>query len=179
MTTFLKKLLLFSLSVAVLLVVQYRVDPFDVCPDSQLLPPILPRSRERKVEGYLHSTDRDFDAIILGSSRAMHLDARYVGSYGYRCYDFGVTGCRTEDCYAILGLVSEHNTVPLRLVILSNSIRMSPVSLWRHLLGTDREPRDRLVPENGKYATTPLPRLDVRGLEAEVYYRYYGIFSSF
>jgi len=222
MRTFVKLTLVFLLPVAALIALQYLVDPLDLYPP-QLLPPVELPSREEKVHGYL-ATDRDFDAFIMGSSRVMRLDAEYVGSYGYRCYNFGLGNCRPEDLYAVLGMLLEESAVPPRLIILgldlelfhpyletrsellnlpglaryvkpwmivpppgsdpmlgkmSDSLRMSFVSLWRWVTGRDRDRRNRILPENGNFASTPLPPRGAAGVNLGVVLHYVDVFNAY
>ncbi|HUT99327.1 MAG TPA: hypothetical protein VM054_09660 [bacterium] len=223
MRTFVKLTFIFLLPVAVLFALQYLVDPFDRYP-LQLLPPVDLPSREEKVHGYLHCTDRDFDAIILGSSRVMRLDAEYVDSYGYRCYNFGVANCRAEDLYALLAMILDKSPRPPRLVILgmdpelfhpyretrgellmlpelarylqpwmiiplsgdgpilmklSESLRMSFVSVWRWITGQGPNRLNRILPENGNFASTPLPPRKADGVNLGINLRYEDVFNTY
>jgi hypothetical protein len=218
----LKRLLVFLLPVAALVLLQFLVDPFDLYPP-QLLPPIELPSRKEKVAGYL-STDRDFDAFILGSSRTMRLDAEHVDSYGYRCFNFGVGNCRAEDLYALLAMILDEGPRPPRLIILgldpelfhprletraelenlpelarhlrpwmvvaaggegpvlkrlSSSLRMSFVSVWRWVTGQGPDRRNRILPENGNFASTPLPPRHAAGVNMGVVLHYADVFTDY
>ncbi|MCX7021261.1 MAG: hypothetical protein NTW26_03100 [bacterium] len=222
MRTFLKLTFIFLLPVAALIVLQYLVDPFNIYPP-QLLPPIELPSREEKVRGYL-ATDRGFDAFIMGSSRVMRLDAEYVGSHGYRCYNFGVANCRAEDLYALVAMILDKSPRPPRLIILgldaelfhpyletrsellnlpelarylqpwmvippsgdepilrkmSNSLQMSFVSIWRWITGQGPDRRNRVLPENGNFASTPLPPCNAAGVNMGVNLSYEDTFNTY
>ncbi|MCK4593825.1 hypothetical protein KAU45_04935 [bacterium] len=118
MRSFLKLFALFLLPLAVLLVLQYLLDPLDMYPGEQLAPSVVQSVRREKAEGYLEHSGRDLDAVILGSSRAMRLDPCRLTGYGYKAYNLAVHNARAEDLYCLLRLVLEHNARPLRLIVL-------------------------------------------------------------
>jgi len=77
--------------------------------------------RDWKCKWYLQSA-RNFDALIIGSSRVMGLSAERLDRYGCKGYNFSVNNARVEDWYCILQFVLEHTHMPLRYVLLGVDI---------------------------------------------------------
>ncbi len=118
MKPFLQRFSIFLIPLVLLGIFQLLVDPLDIYAEFQLLPPITATSRTEKVLNYLNETERDFDTLILGSSRAMRLKVDALAKAGYNAYNFSVHSAMAEDLYCILQFVLEHNRTPLRHIIL-------------------------------------------------------------
>ncbi len=93
------------------------VDSMDFFTSIQALPPIGRFARKIKTDNYL-STDRNYDAFILGSSRVDRFDAKVADSLGYSCYNFFIFNSRMEDEYCIMRFLLDHNNIPIKHVIL-------------------------------------------------------------
>jgi len=118
MKIFLQRFSIFLTPLVLLGIFQLLVDPLDIYPEFQLLPPMTASSRTEKVLNYLNETARDFDTLILGSSRAMRLKVDALTNAGYNAYNFSVHSAMAEDLYCILNFILEHNRTPLRWIIL-------------------------------------------------------------
>jgi hypothetical protein len=111
MYNLIKRFLVFLVPLVALLTLQYIIDPYDLY-SWQIIPPIAPNVREHKVENYLNHTSRDFETIVLGSSRSMRLN------FGNNAYNFGVDDARSEDIYCILRFVLAHCKIaPKRVIV--------------------------------------------------------------
>ncbi len=111
MNIFIKRLLVFLIPLTALLALQCFVDPYDLY-SWQFITAINPNARQEKVHNYLNSTGRDFDTIVLGSSRSMRL------YFGENSYNFGVEDARAEDIYCIFRFILDHcSTQPKRVFL--------------------------------------------------------------
>jgi len=85
---------------------------------------------DRQVKAnYVLEGPRDFDALILGSSRAYLLQSKRAAKFGLRAFHFSTAGCRIEDLYCKLRFFSQTNRTPLRHIILG----VDPIQFAPHL----------------------------------------------
>jgi len=118
MRKFLQRFFIFFIPLVLLGFFQLLIDPLDIYTEFQILPPITATSRTEKVLNYLNETNRDFNTLILGSSRAMRLKVDALADAGFNAYNFSVHSAMTEDIYCILSFVLEHTHTPIRRIIL-------------------------------------------------------------
>ena len=86
-------------------------------PGAAELPSRCMTVKEKKCFDYLDGP-RDFDAVIVGSSRVQMLHTPVAAEFGYKAYNFAVDAERPEGWYCVLRFVLEHTRTPLRLVLL-------------------------------------------------------------
>jgi len=77
--------------------------------------------RDYKCADFLRGP-RDYDLLILGSSRTMALSAALANRRGYRAYNFSVNSAMAEDWYCIFRFFLEHNRRKVRRILLSTDI---------------------------------------------------------
>lgn len=118
MARFITRPLLFLTPLVLLVGLGVYVDPLDRFGGWRPLPPVNANYRQVKLADYLERSPRDYDALVLGSSRVMRLRGEYFADYGYHSFNFGFNMARLEDLYCTLRLVLEHNRRRLRLVVI-------------------------------------------------------------
>ena len=84
--------------------------------------------RDRKCDDFL-AGPKDFDLLILGSSRVQSLSSNAAAKYGYKSFNFSVNSARAEDWYCTHQFVVEHNRIPLTRVILGIDIEALAVGV--------------------------------------------------
>jgi len=77
--------------------------------------------RDRKCADFL-AGPKEYDLLILGSSRVQSVSAKLAETYGYSAYNFSVFSARAEDWYCIYKFVTTHNRLPLKKIILGIDI---------------------------------------------------------
>lgn len=77
--------------------------------------------RSRKTMDFANGP-RDFDLIILGSSRVDGLSCALAKQYGYKAFNFAVNSAQAEDWYCITRFVQDYNKIPLKRILLGIDI---------------------------------------------------------
>jgi len=71
--------------------------------------------------------DRNFDGLVLGSSRSYLVQAKRMGKFGLRSFHFSTAGSRIEDSYCKLRFFTQTNRTPLKHIILGiDPLQFSP-----------------------------------------------------
>ncbi|MEQ8735334.1 MAG: AMP-binding protein [Rhodospirillaceae bacterium] len=85
----------------------------------------LPKSKPFKLvtdrrtkADYLLDGHRNFDTVILGSSRTYMLQARRAFDFGLKAFNFSVAMGKAEDYYCMANFMAETSNLPLKLVII-------------------------------------------------------------
>ncbi len=92
--------------------------------DPQADVPPMPKGmtvRARKCQDFL-AGPRDFDTLILGSSRIMALSAALADRRGYRAYNFAVNNARAEDWYCTFRFALAHNRRKIQRILIGIDI---------------------------------------------------------
>jgi fatty-acyl-CoA synthase len=92
------------------------------------LPQNLPVDRQIKANCVLEGP-RDFDALIIGSSRSYLIRAKHAKKFGLRAFQFSVAGVRMEELYSIVAFFKHTNTLPLKQIIWG----VDPIQFAPHL----------------------------------------------
>ncbi|NKB44319.1 MAG: AMP-binding protein [Alphaproteobacteria bacterium] len=66
---------------------------------------------------YVLDGPRDFDALILGSSRTFGMRAARFSDFGLRTFHFGVSGSKAEEHYSMTRFLADVSRVPLKHII--------------------------------------------------------------
>lgn len=77
--------------------------------------------RDTKCINFINSS-KDYDMLILGSSRVYAMNAYSMKLYNYRCYNFSVNSAQMEDSYCIYRFVLDRNKTPLKRLLLGLDI---------------------------------------------------------
>jgi fatty-acyl-CoA synthase len=85
---------------------------------------------DREVKAnYVLEGPRDFDSLILGSSRSYLIQAKRAATHGLNAFQFAVAGMRFEEMYCVVEFMRRMNRVPLKHVI----IGIDPIQFGPHL----------------------------------------------
>lgn len=84
--------------------------------------------RQVKVN-YALEGPRNFDALILGSSRSYLIRSKLAEKFGLRAFQFAVAGVRFEELYAMAEFFSRTNRTPLKHIIIGTD----PIQFAPHL----------------------------------------------
>lgn len=77
--------------------------------------------RGRKSTDYVNGS-KDFDLLIVGSSRVDGFSSKIAQKQGYKAFNFSVNSAQAEDWYCITRLVTEYTQVPIRRILLGIDI---------------------------------------------------------
>ena len=73
---------------------------------------------DRQVKAnYVIDGARDFDSLIVGSSRTYLVQAKRAALHGLRAFHFSVAGARAEELYCMAAFFRQTNRVPLKHII--------------------------------------------------------------
>lgn len=96
-------------------------------------PVVLIIDRQIKAN-YVMDGPRDFDSLIVGSSRTYLVQAKRAANYGLRAFHFSVAGARAEEFCCMVQFFKQTNNTPLKHIIAG----LDPVQFSPHpYLGID------------------------------------------
>jgi acyl carrier protein len=99
----------------------YSAPPASTAPMSELV-------IDRQVKAnYVAEGSRDFDSLILGSSRSYLIRAQRAALHGLKAFQFTVAGARIEEMYCMARYLLNMNKTPLKHIIVgTDPIQFSP-----------------------------------------------------
>ncbi len=97
-------------------------------PKDETLPFILVIDRQVKAN-YVLEGEREFNSLILGSSRSYLVQAQRALKFGLNAFHFSCAGCKVEEFYCMLRFFLQTNRKPLKHIILG----IDPIQFAPHL----------------------------------------------
>ena len=78
---------------------------------------------------YVIDGPRDFDGLIIGSSRTYLVQAKRAALHGLRAFHFSVAGARAEELYCMAAFFRQTNRTPIKHIIAgTDSVQFAPQS---------------------------------------------------